>query len=308
MPQPSDLHVDGLMTQFAIAYRNNAFIGTQLSPIVSVNKESDKFAILDPNKDQQRVTPTLRGVRSEATLVEWANSTGTYQCKEYSAKSGVDWRERDNADNPWDPDRAATQAALDAVLTDQEDRIATVATTAASYSASHKATLAGVNQWSDVTSNPRGDFDTATVAIANDVGKVPNTAAMALAVFQKLALVTKVLNAIQYSQVGIATVDLVARYLGIERILVAMAVKNTAKLGQAPSMSAIWGKFCVIAYVDPTAGLWGMTHMKTFQKGAFEVRTYTDQAKKTDFFEPTGMWDEKLVVADAGYLVSAAIA
>jgi len=308
MPMPNDLHIDQLMTDFAISYRNLEFIGDALFPTVPVEKESNKFAILDPKKDQQRVYDTLREVRTEARLVEWANATATYTCKEYSAKAGVDWRERDNADNPFDPDRAATQAALDAILIDRENRIATAATTAASFSATHKTTLAGANQWSDPTSNPRGDVDSAKDAVRKDVGKIINIAVMSFAVFTKVSLVTKVLDAIKYTQLGVATVDLISRYLGVEQIRIGMAVKNTANLGQAAVMADIWGKFAVLAYVEATAGLWGMTFGKTFQKGSFEVRTYTDLAKKTDFFEPDAMWDENLVAVDAGYLVSAAIA
>ena len=160
----------------------------------------------------------------------------------------------------------------------------------------------------DPTSNPRGDVDTAKDAVRKDVGKIINVAVMSFAVFTKVSLVTKVLDAIKYTQLGVATVDLISRYLGVEQIRIGMAVKNTANLGQAAVMADIWGKFAVLAYVEATAGLWGMTFGKTFQKGDYAVRTYTDLAKKTDFFEPDAMWDENLVAVDAGYLVSAAIA
>lgn len=308
MPTPGDLHIDALMTNFAIAYRNLDFVGDALFPVVPVTKKSDKYAILDPNKDQQRVVNTQRAPRTRAKSVDWANSTATYTCIDYAVNAPVDDSERANADNPFDPDSAATAAALDAILLDRENRIATTATTAASFSASHKTTLAGANQWSDATSNPKGDVQTATNAIRQDVGKLPNMALFPFAVAQKVSLVTKVLDAIKYSQLGVATIDLVARYLELPRIVVASAVKNTANEGQTATMTDVWGKFAVIAYVEPSAGLWGMTFGKTFQWTEFSVRRWRDEGARTDFFEPTASWDEKLVAADAGYLISAAIA
>lgn len=308
MPTPSDLHIDQLMTGFAIAYRNLEFVGDELFPPALVGKKSDKFAILDPKKDQQRVVDTRRAPRTRAKSVDWANSTATYNCEEYAVNAPVDDSERKNADNPFDPDRAATQAALDAILLDRENRIATTATTAASFSATHKTTLAGVNQWSDITSNPKGDTQTAQNAIRQDVGKLANLALFPFAVMQKVSLVTKVLDAIKYTQLGVATVDLVARYLELPRIVVAAAVKNTANEGQTATMADVWGKFAVIAYVDASAGLWGMTFGKTFVWNQLAVRRWRDEGAMTDFFEPMAASDEKLVAVDAGYLISAAIA
>lgn len=308
MPTPGDLHIDALMTGFAIAYRNNEFVGDALFPLSPVGKKSDKFAILDPDKQQQRILNTERQPRTRAKSVDWANSTDTYTCTEYAVNAPVDDSERANADQPFDPDRAATAAALDAILLDREDRIATKATTAANYSAGNTVTLAGANQWSDITSNPRGDFDTARDKLRQVVAKLPNLAVIPFAVFSKLALVTKVLSAIQYTSMGVATVDLVQQYLSIPRIVLAMAVKNTAKEGQAAVIADVWGKDVVIAYVDPSAGLWGMTFGKTFQWQALQVRTWRDDGARTDFYEPMAAYDEKLVAKDAGYLVKAAIA
>lgn len=310
MPVASDLHIDALMTSFAIAYRNNEFVGEALFPLVPVTKKSDKFAILDPDKQQQRVINTERQPRTRAKSVDWANSTDNYSCVEYAVNSPVDDSERANADNPLDPDRAATAAALDAILLDREDRIAVKATTAANYSASNTVTLAGVNQWSDATSNPKADVDTARDELRKDVAKLPNRAIIPFAVLNKLAVVTKVLDAVKYTNLGVASISLLEQYLQLPAgaIVVAMAVKNTAKEGQLASISDVWGKDVVLAYVDPAAGLWGMTFGKTFQWQALQVRTWRDEGARTDYYEPMAAYDEKIVAKDAGYLIKAAIA
>ena len=308
MPSPQDLHVDTLMTNFSISYRNLDAVGDRLFPFVPVIKESNKFAILDPNKDQWRVRDVQRAPRSRSNTIEWFNSTDSYGVTEYAVNTGVDDRERANADDPLAPDRAATQAALDALTVAREDRIATKATTAASFSAANKTTLAGANQWSDVTSNPRGDFDTAKSAVRKAVGKIVNRATVSFDVFTKLALVTKVLTSIQYVTMGVATIQLLQTYLGIEEIVIGMMLKNTANEGAATVTADIWGKFAVIAYVDDGAGIEGMTFGKTFIQGGREVRRWREEPKHADFFEPCERTDEKFVAVDAGYLVSGAIA
>jgi hypothetical protein len=308
MPTPQDLHIDTLMTNFSISYRNLEAVGDRLFPIVPVEKESNKFAILDPNKDQWRVRDVQRAPRSRSNTIEWFNGTGTYVVTEYAVNTGVDDRERNNADNPLAPDQAATQAALDAIITAREDRIAAKATTAASYSAANKVTLAGAQQWSDVTSNPRGDFDTGKSAVRKAVGKIINRAVVSFDVFTKLALVTKVLNAIQYTTLGVATTALLQQYLGIQELVVAQMIKNTANENAAVATADIWGKFAVLAYVEDGAGLWGMSFGKTFRQGQREVRRWREEPKHSDFFEPCERTDENFVAVDAGYLISAAIA
>jgi hypothetical protein len=308
MPSPQDLHIDALMTNFSISYRNLDAVGDRLFPFVEVTKESNYFSILDPLKDQFRVRDIQRAPRTRSNTIEWANGTDRYSVSEYAVNTGVDDRERGNADDPIQPEQAATQAALDAIIVAREDRIATKATTAGSYSAANKTTLAGANQWSDITSNPRGDFDTAKSAVRKAVAKIVNRAVVSFDVFTKLALVTKVLDAIKYTQMGVATVQLLQQYLGIEEIVVAQMLKNTANEGQTAVTADIWGKFAVIAYVEDTAGLWGMTFGKTFRQGQREVRRWREEPKHADFFEPCERTDEKFVAVDAGYLVSAAIA
>lgn len=308
MPSPQDLHIDALMTNFSIAYRNLEAVGDRLFPFVPVTKQSNKYDILDPTKDAFRVRETRRAPRSRSSTVEWSNGTGTYFCENYAVNAGVDDDERKNADDPIKPEERATQTALDVIIVAREDRIATKATTAGSFSAANKQTLAGATQWSDITSDPRGVFDTAKSAVRIAVGKIVNRSIMPFAVFQKVSLVTKVLDAIKYTNLGVATVGLLSQYLGIGEIVVAQMIKNTANEGQTAVMADIWGKFCVIAYVEDGAGLGGMTFGKTFQWNAREVRRWREDPKHTDFFEPNESTDENLVAVDAGYLVSAAIA
>lgn len=45
MPTVNDVHLDSAMTQISIAYKNGAYIASQIFPVVPVAKKSDKYFV-----------------------------------------------------------------------------------------------------------------------------------------------------------------------------------------------------------------------------------------------------------------------
>lgn len=309
---PGSVHIDALMTEFALNYKNLPFIGTALFPSVPVKKESDKYAIFNSDRKQDRVYSTLRAPKSRANVVDWSHTTATYSCDEHALAAGVDDRERRNADAPIAPDQRATAAALIGIELAREQRIATLVTTAGNYAASHKETLAGVDQWSDDDSNPLEDKQTAESALELDAGVSVNTAVVPKTIFNRLTRHPLLLDAFKYTKGGALTKELIASYFDIEpdRFLVPGAVKNTAALGAAASLSRIWGDFVWFGFVDPSANspLDGITFGKTFrvaQEGQdVLVREFRDDPAKTDWKEVSEIADEKITAAVCGFLYS----
>lgn len=312
---PSDVHVDALMTAFAINYGNLGFSADEFMPYVPVKKQSDKFAVFNSDRRQERVPNTLRAPRTAAKVVDWSvDLTKTYACLERALAAGVDDQERDNSDDVILPDQRATLAALVGLLLDREDRVATLLTTAANYAAGHNTTLAGVNQWSDpANSNPKSDVDAARDKIATDAGVLPNVMGIPWGVVQKLKLHNKITDAFKYTQGGVITTDMLANYFEVERIVITGAVKNTAAEGQAAALSRIWGKDVFLLYVSrDTSPLRGMTFGKSFRwsqaLGDRITRTFRDDKARTDWFEVDEAVDEKITASEAGYVIKAAIA
>lgn len=312
---PGDVHVDALMTDFAINYGQKAgFAASALFPYVNVNKESDKYAIFNKDRVLERIQNTLRAPRTAAKTIEWAVEFASYACAEHALASGVDDQERDNADTPIDPDQRATAAATAGILLDFENEVATKATTAANYPAGHSVTLAGVDQWSDAAaSNPKDDVDTAREKILDDSGVLPNTMLIPWVVVAKLKLHSDILDAFKYTQGGVITEAMLASYFEIPNVVITAVLKNTAAEGQAAALSKVWGKDVVIAFVDPnTSPLDGITFGKAFrQKQSGQprlTRRYREEKARTDWFEVSEKWDPKITAGECGYVIKAAVA
>ncbi|HZP97220.1 MAG TPA: hypothetical protein VFC31_12950 [Candidatus Limnocylindria bacterium] len=314
---PGSVHVDQLMTDFAINYQNLPFVGRQLFPFAPVGKETGKYAVFNADRRAERPRTGLRAPKSRAEVVDWSHSFKTYGCEEYAFAAGVDDRERDNADAPIDPDQRATAAALIAVELAAEVRIAKLVTTAATYAASHKATLAGSDQWSDLAaSDPIGDKLTADEALQKDAGVITNTAVIPFAVFNKLRRHSKILDAFKYVRGGVVTHEMLASYFDIdpERLLVPGAVKNTAALGAAAQIAPIWSDSVWFGFVDPGAAsaLEGITFGKSFrvsQEGQPRlVREFRDDPARTDYKEVSEITDERITAIECGFLYSDVLA
>lgn len=312
---PAEVHVDALMTDFAINYgQGSGFVADLIAPYVNVMKESGKYATFNKDRREQRVHNTLRTPRTAAKAVDWAVEFATYGCLEHALAGGVDDQERDNADAPIDPDQRATRAATLGILVARENDVATKLTTAANYPAGHSVTLAGVQQWSDAAnSNPKSDVDTAREKILDDAGVLPNTIVIPWGVVAKLKLNQKVLDAFKYVQGGVITTQMLANYFEIENVLIAGALKNTAAEGQAATLAKMWGKDVVLAFTDPdTSPLDGLTLIKTFrQKQSGQprlTRRFREERARTDWFEVSEKTDPKITAGEAGYVIKAAIA
>jgi hypothetical protein len=317
---PGSVHVDELMTDFALNFKNLPFITGRLFPTVPVTKESDKFAIFNADRKAERIPDTKRGPRSRANVVEWSHTYGTYAAEENALAAGVDDRERANADEPIKPDQRATAAATIGIELGREARIAALVTTAGPYAASHKVTLiagaGATQQWSFDASQPLNQKEAADEAIETDAGVSVNTIAMSKLVFNRLRRHPVLIEAFKYTKGGILSREMIASYFDIEadNLLIPGAFKNTAALGAAAAMSRIWGDFVWMGFVDPSATgpLDGVTFGKTFQvsqQGQSRlVREFRDDPQRTDWKEVSEITDEKVTAYSCGYLISDVLA
>ncbi len=275
---PGSVHVDLLMTDFAINYRNLPFVGRQVMPYAPVTRESGKYAIFNADRRQEIPRTGLRAPKSRADVVDWVNTFGTFSAEEHAFAAGVDDRERDNADAPIDPDQRATAAATIAL-------------------------------------GLAAEVHAAQEAVQTDAGVLPNTAVIPYAVFHALQRNTEVRNAFSFGsaqRTGLVTREQLASYLEIDvdRLLIPGGMKNTAALGAAASLAQIWSDFAWFGFVDPAAisALDGITFGKSFRKPQdgqpLLTRQFRDDAARTDYKEVSEITDEKITAISCGYLVS----
>ena len=108
MPQPtvSDVHIDRPLSDFAMRYKNAAYIAAQVLSMLKVGKISDKyFTFLKGAWFRDEAA-----IRAPATASKgggYGVSTDTYSCDEWAWHDDVSDEVRDNADAPLQPDQDA---------------------------------------------------------------------------------------------------------------------------------------------------------------------------------------------------------
>jgi hypothetical protein len=305
-PQPSDVHVDGLLTNVAVEYKNQAMIGRLLFPKCPVTKSSDKYAVFGTEEFNIEAN-NLRAPGDPSQEVDFTLSTDSFSCKAHAEKIPLPDETVKMADNPINPRVRFTNKLMRKMLLDEEYALA--AQVQSGTYMTQNVTLAGVNQWSDkVNSDPEANVDTAKAAILLGTSMDANTIAMGYQVWQQLKAHPDLKDVIKYSQKGILTQELVAEFFGVDQVIVGKCLYNTAKEGQTRSLSYVWGKNLIVAYVEPNPSPDNPTLGYTFMDIDHEVTVWRDEDRKSTMIRCEYSAHQKIVDAKAGYLIINAVA
>lgn len=305
MPDVANVHKDQVLTNISIMYRNADYVGTQLMPIVPVKKRSDIYYVYDSKADRFRIPQTLRAPKTDSRTVDWKVTDDSYKCDEHALNSLIDDIERDNADKPLNLEVDTVEFLTDIVTLGLEMRIKDM------LEAKLAANSLGSKTW-DVykdanKSDPIGDIETGKDAIHSVIFKEPNVLLLGKAVFDKLKHHPDILDRIKYVQKGVVTAELMASVFEIEKVIVGKAGYNAAKEGKAESLSYLWGKNAILAYVEPRPGIKKFSLGYTFQSQKFQTRRARIETKHSDWFEVGCIDAEKIVCAACGYRIEPAI-
>lgn len=305
MPTINDIHVDAVLTQFSVDYQNSGFVADVVMPRVTVAKESGIYFIYD--KAKFNLPESRRSIRSQYHRIDWSVTQGTYQCHEYALEQAIDDRERVQADEPLDTDRDTTQLVTDLVELGREKRVADQLTSASILT--QYTALTGSDQWSNETgSDPVGDIITGRNTINDAIGIDPNVLVLGRAVFNRLKEHPQIIERIKYSQLGVVTAELLAAVFEVDKVVIASSLYNTAQEGQDVSLSKVWGKNAVLAYVAPSIGIKIMTLGISLESRPRQTEKYREEKIKSDVVRVSEVMDELVVTASAGYLIQTAVA
>lgn len=302
--------VDPILTQLSIGYKNAAYIADSIFPEIGVKKQSGKHFVYD--KGSFRAEDSGRGPGARSKEVTHNITTGVpYFAEDHALKEFVADEDVDNAAENVDPYADATDNVTEKLFVGKEIEVASMLTD--TNILTQNDTLSGTDQWSDYdNSDPVAAIKEAKNTIHSQIYVDPNTLIMGKQVFDALLDHPAIIERVKYSQLGVLNTDLLARFFGVERILVGGAGKNGSKEGQADSMSYIWGKDAILAYINPRVGQKMITLGNTYRwkNRVTERLNGTDERDRRGQFVRVGddYYDPKLVAAEAGFLFKNAIA
>ena len=314
-PTVRDVHIDRPLTNVSIAYRNAGYIASDIFPVVPVMHQSDKFYVFDKpywfSNEAGLRAPGTRGPE-----VEYSLSSSTYACQPISATKVVADEMVDNADDPLQPQRDATEFATDKVLLYMEYDVASSVFASSVWSGSATPTTT----WDDDASDPLQDIENARESIVSEIGREPNIMVIGREVWTDLKHHPDLIDRIKYtSNGGIMTLELAARLFEVDRLLVGNAIYTTTGEGaRYPSSgtetdvtvtySYIWGKNAWLGWVPPNASLMqpAAGYILAWKNRTAEV--FRREEEKADAIRVEMHYDVKVTSPDAGYYLPSCVA
>lgn len=319
MPQPttSEVHVDAILTNMSVAFiqNQNNFIAGQVFRSLPVEKQSDKYFIYTKG-DWFRDEATTRAPATESSGSGYTLSTATYYCPVYAMHKDVDDQTRMNSDSPLAPDRDATEFVTQRMLLRKEIQWTDDFFTTSVWT-TDKTGGTDFTKWSSyASSDPIEDVEAGKATILASTGMMPNTLVLGYDAYRQLRNHPDIIDRIKYTSSNTVDTDTIARLLGLERVLVSRAVKNTAAEGATVSMTTVAGKNALLCYVAPSAGVLTPTAGYSFEwRGVSDgmgqnvgISRFRMPELRADRIESQMAWDNKVISADLGYFFASCVA
>jgi hypothetical protein len=317
MPQPTqgDLYVDALLTNVAVKYLQEAvdFVAGKVFPVIGVEQQAGLYPVYD-RSFWYRNGMAKRAPGTRARSGGWeVDNTNTYYCDEYAEKVPIADPDRANASSVYDLNADATEfLALQAKLNSEILWAAEFFTTGLWTTDATPGTL-----WDASGGDPITDVDAAKDTVKALTGYDPNTLVLGRKTFHGIKNNALVRDRTKYTSPDSVTPAMLAALLGVDQVLVAASVYNTANEGQTASYSFVAGSNdALLCYAAPSPSKKmpsaGYTFAWTGRPGAGpqgqRIKTYREEDVESDIIEIQQNFDQKLIAADLGYFFSNAVA
>lgn len=313
-PTTSNVHQDAILQNISILYRNGTYIANDISPIITVSKQSDLYYIFN-KADEFRDTAEYRAPGTSSNRDGFSLSTDSYKCREIAQSTQLEDETRANADAVLGIEASKTRFVTKKI--DLKFEILTEAKFMTTSNWANSATPAVT--WDNYTnSDPITDIETAIDTVETGNGYNANTMIISKNVWKKLKHHPKLIARLSNDTTKILSLDDLKRIFDIKNIYVGSATKNTAKQGQTASYTPIWSKDVWIGYITETPGIEEATAVYTYAwdysnssggelPGIAGVRRWRDENIHSDIIEAYKSFDQKIVGSDLGYVLEACI-
>lgn len=321
-PDYRSMYVSAPLTTLSTAYaqRPDAWIADRIFPVVNVQRQGDLFYRYKKD-DWFRTIAGVRAPATESVGGGWDLDTDNYYADVYAVHKDLDDQTRANVDNMFNLDRDATEFVTQNLLMKRDkvfvDSFLKTGIWTTNLTGVAAAPGAGqFLQWNLAGATPITDIQAQILAVEERTALRPNVLVIGARVVDNLLNHPTVLDRIKYTQRGIASTDLLATLFGVDRVLVARAVENTAPKGAAASMAFMVNKTAWLGYAAPSAGLLQPSAGYIFAwtgllgAGAFGTRVsrFRMEHIKSDRIEGEMAWAMKVVAPDLGVFFDAAVA
>jgi hypothetical protein len=325
MPQPSinQVHIDSILTNSSIAYIQSAdnFIANKVFPIVPVDKQSDLY-FKYTKEDWFRDDAQVRADGTEAATSGYGLTTDNYYAYVYAIKKAVGDQILANFDSPLDPLRDAAKFTAQLILNRMENQFVSDFIKTGVWGTDF-AGVSGVpstnqfKQWSDLAnSDPIQDVEQWKATILATTGFEANKLVLGYDVYKILRNHPDVIDRVKYTGRDVPDTQYLAQLFGLQEVLVAKAVKNTATEGQTGAFSFSFGKSALLVHSAPNPGILTPSAGYSFQwRGVSEglgltvgTKQYRLEQYAATYVESQTAFANKVVAPDLGVYAGTVVA
>lgn len=300
--------IDPILTAIARGYLSPLpAAANALFPIVSVGQRGGRILKFGP--DAFRLVDTRRAPGSATKRVDFDYGDEVFALIDHSLEGKVprELEEEAAAVPGIDLGAGALRTVQNMMGLERENAAAILATTAANYGASNKATLTSTGQWSHASSDPATAISDAKEVIREQIGVEPNKLVIGPKVATALKKNPSLIAKISSADDKVLRLDQIAKYLDVEEIVVASATRH-----DGTKFVDVWGKSAVLAYTPPKSAqeFGSPSYGYTYQLSGypFAEEPYTERNAKSWFYPYTDAYQAVLAGPAAGFLFSAAVA
>lgn len=296
MPLKSQLHVNKLLSNVSIQYRNEEYIWDKVFPQVQVVKDTDLYRVYDRNF---RIPETRRAPKAVSREFNFEFSTSSYALEQHALKDYVgDDEEQQNDMGSISVD--TTENLTDAIYRRIELSVAALFT---KTSWSLSVSLAAGSAFSDntTTSDPVRVFETGASTIIANSGKMPTFGILPRAGFLSVKNHVSVLDRIKYTSSEVSK-SMVQAAIGLSELHVPTAIYDAAAEGLTFSGTAFWSN-AFLGWKPASAGLKTPSCGYTFVGASPRVRSWRDEERKATAIEVEVKYQPKVVASLTGYLI-----
>ena len=301
--------IDPVLTSIARGYKNAAFIGERIFPVVHTDKEGVTVPTFGKSAFVEYDTERAVGADSNVLVRE---KTGKLDLvlNEHDLAAPVDYREQ--AESMFNEEAKAIRRVTNGVNLKRELYAARLAQDKTVYKASNVKALKADERWAGGKGDPIGVIEAGIEAVRNTTGLRPNLMTMGASVMALLKFHPAIQAAIGANERKRITLDILKDLFLVDEVVIGEPVsmasmKDAQDKNKVPS--DIWGDNLMLHYVGkPQAGTdradepsFGYTLRR---KGMPVADKYDSNGGKVKYCRYTDIYKVAVVGGDAGYLIT----
>lgn len=299
------------LVQFDLDANRNGLVGQRIAPIIEVDVPLGQYGVIE-TKELLKDHDTRRQGDGSYKRGDGKGKKDSFATEEHGFEEAVDEREAIVFGGWWDAEALATERTRDVVLRNYDKRIVDMVTDTTLVANGAK----GGAVWSDPAAVPITDIKTVRIARRLVTGFAPNALALDWEAFEHLRDCPQIIDRLKYAGFDNPNRDninesVLAQALGLDEVIVASAVRNTANEGQDVSLAAQWPRTKALLFTKSTSrNTMRPRFANTFHWGGdgstvgATFESYYSVERRRHIVRHRFETDEKLTYAGLGYIIT----